>query len=173
MSDLDSERYTKRSHHDNEFLEQYDGDMDIVLIFPGLFSGVNTVFIATMGPSDATTTDALLTQIITLMVMNSHGNPVIDTYPLPVPPAYSSGQIWFQTPAYASLSFSLLAAFGAILGKQWLRIYKLKRFGCGSLEEQGKNRQHKFDSLKAWHLDAVLQTFWKFLFGISLSHGHD
>lgn len=149
--------------------------MDIVLIFSGLFSAVNTAFIATMEPSDATTTDALLTQIITLMVMNSHGTPVTDTYPLPVPPAYSNGQIWFQTLAYASLSFSLLAAFGAVLGKQWLRIYKLKRFGCGSLEEQGKNRQKKFDSLKAWHLDAVLQTFpvlleiSLLLFGISLS----
>ncbi|KAG1813481.1 hypothetical protein EV424DRAFT_1326573, partial [Suillus variegatus] len=107
------------SQHDDEFLEQYGGDMDIVLIFSGLFSAVNTAFIATMEPSDATTTDALLTQIITLMVMNSHGTPITDTYPLPVPPAYSNGQIWFQTLAYASLSFSLLAAFGAVLGKQW------------------------------------------------------
>ncbi|KAG1873229.1 hypothetical protein F4604DRAFT_1550614, partial [Suillus subluteus] len=107
------------SQHDNEFLEHYDGDMDIVLIFSGLFSAVNTAFIATMGPSGATTTDALLTQIIVLMVMNSNGTPITDNYPLPVPPAYSNGQVWFQTLAYTSLSFSLLAAFGAVLGKQW------------------------------------------------------
>ncbi|KAG2114970.1 hypothetical protein BD769DRAFT_1327454, partial [Suillus cothurnatus] len=107
------------SQHDNEFLEHYDGDMDIVLIFSGLFSAVNTAFIATMGPNSATTTDALLTQIIMLMVMNSHGTPITGNYPLPVPPAYSNGQVWFQTLAYASLSFSLLAAFGAVLGKQW------------------------------------------------------
>ncbi|KAG0695744.1 hypothetical protein DFH29DRAFT_771600, partial [Suillus ampliporus] len=107
------------SQHDNEFLEQYDGDMDIVLICSSLFSAVNTALVATMGPSDATTTHALLTQIITLMVMNSHGNPVTDAYPLPVPPAYSNGQVWFQTLAYGSLSFSLLAAFDAVLGKQW------------------------------------------------------
>lgn len=163
------------SQHDNEFLEQYDGDMDIVLTFSGLFSAVNAAFIATMGPSNATTTNALLTQIITLMVMNSHGTPIPDSYPLPVPPAYPKGQVWFQTLAYASLSFSLLAAFGAVLGKQWLRFYKLKRFGRGSLEEQGKSRQQKFDSLEAWHFDAVLQTFpvlleiSLLLFGISLA----
>ncbi|KAG0697359.1 hypothetical protein DFH29DRAFT_1022852 [Suillus ampliporus] len=130
-----------------------------------------------MGPSDATTTHALLTQIITLMVMNSHGNPVTDAYPLPVPPAYSNGQVWFQTLAYSSLSFSLLAAFGAVLGKQWLRIYKLKRFGCGSLEEQGARTDNKnlTASKRGWHLDAVLQTFpvlleiSLLLFGISLS----
>ncbi|KAG2352842.1 hypothetical protein BDR07DRAFT_1183543, partial [Suillus spraguei] len=83
--------------------------------------------------------------------------------------------VWFQTLAYASLSFSLLAAFGAVLGKQWLRFYKLRRFGRGSLEEQGKSRQQKFDSLEAWHFDAVLQTFpvlleiSLLLFGISLA----
>jgi len=128
-----------------------------------------------MGPNSATTTDALLTQIIMLMVMNSHGTPITGNYPLPVPPAYSNGQVWFQTLAYASLSFSVLAAFGAVLGKQWLRFYKLKRFGHGSLEERGKSRQQKFDSLVAWHFDAVLQTFpvlleiSLLLFGISLS----
>jgi hypothetical protein len=41
----------------------------------------------------------------------------------------SGGQVWVQTLAYASLSFDLLAAFGAILCKQWLRFYKLERFG--------------------------------------------
>jgi hypothetical protein len=111
---------------------------------------VNTAF---------TTTDALLTQIIMLMVMNSHGTPITGNYPLPVPPVYSNGQVWFQTLAYASLSFSLLAAFGAVLGKQWLCFYKLKRFGHGSLEERGKTRQQKFDSLATWHFDAVLHTF--------------
>ncbi|KAG1722908.1 hypothetical protein EDB19DRAFT_1916411 [Suillus lakei] len=177
MSDRDSGRYTKRSQHNMtmSFWKHYDGDMDIVLIFSGLFSAVNTAFITTMGPDDATTTDALLTQIITLMVMNSHGTPITDNYPLPVPSGYSNGQVWFQTLAYASLSFSLLAAFGAVLGKQWLRFYKLKRFGSGSLEDRGKSRQQKFDGLEAWHFDAVLQTFpvlleiSLLLFGISLS----
>lgn len=128
-----------------------------------------------MGPSDSITTNALLTQIITLMVMESNGISVGHGFPPPVPPAYSAGQVWFQALAYASLCFSLFAAFGAVLGKQWLRSYKLGRFGSGSLEARGKNRQKMLEGLEAWHFDAVLQMFpvllqiSLLLFGISLS----
>jgi len=114
-------------------------------------------------------------QIIVLMVKENNGTSIGNIFPLPIPPAYSSGQVWFQTLAYASLSFSLLAAFGAVLGKQWLRFYKLERLGRGSPEERGKNRQQKLQALEAWHFDAVLQMFpvllqiSLLLFGISLS----
>lgn len=128
-----------------------------------------------MGPSDSSTTNALLMQIIVLMVKENNGTSIGNIFPLPIPPAYPSGQVWFQTLAYASLSFSLLAALGAVLGKQWLRFYKLERFGRGSLEERGRNRQQKLQGLEAWHFDAVLQLFpvllqiSLLLFGISLS----
>ncbi|KAG1869614.1 hypothetical protein F4604DRAFT_1584280, partial [Suillus subluteus] len=73
-----------------EFLEKYTTDMDIVLIFSGLFSAVSTSFIAAMesnlSPDPSDTTMALRIQIIT----------------------------------YKNLSMSLLTAFGAVLGKQWL-----------------------------------------------------
>ncbi|KAJ8597103.1 hypothetical protein M405DRAFT_713062, partial [Rhizopogon salebrosus TDB-379] len=107
------------AEYDSEFLERHDGDMDIVLIFSGLFSAVNTAFIISNGPNTGNATNALLTQIIMLMVMESNGISIGDSFPLPDPPAYSGGQNWFQTLAYSSLSFSLLAAFGAVLGKQW------------------------------------------------------
>ena len=128
-----------------------------------------------MGPSDSITTNALLAQIVTLMVMENNGTFIGHISPISAPPAYSSGQVWFQAIAYASLSFSLLAAFGAVLGKQWLRFYKLERSGHGSLEERGRNRQMKLEGLEAWHFDAVLQAFPMLLqcslllFGISLS----
>ncbi|KAG1772185.1 hypothetical protein EV702DRAFT_934567, partial [Suillus placidus] len=34
--------------HDSRFFEQYNGDMDIMLIFSGLFSAVSTAFIVSM-----------------------------------------------------------------------------------------------------------------------------
>jgi hypothetical protein len=61
--------------------------------------------------------------------------------------------------AYTSLSTSLLAAFGAVLGKQWLGHYKSNRYGRGSQEERGKHRQEKFDGLITWYFDAVVQSF--------------
>jgi hypothetical protein len=73
------------------------------------------------------------------------------------------------------LSFSLLAAFGAVLGKQWLGYYKSQRYDRGSQEERAKRRQEKFDGIVTWYFDAVVQSFpvllqiSLLLFGIALS----
>ncbi|KAG1724015.1 hypothetical protein EDB19DRAFT_2028951 [Suillus lakei] len=75
---------------------------------------------------------------------------------------------------YASLTFSVLAAFEAVLGNQWLNSYKAAR-GRGSLEIRGIQRQMKLDGLEYFHLRAVLQAFLVLLqiplllFGLLLS----
>ncbi|KAG0692537.1 hypothetical protein DFH29DRAFT_1008500 [Suillus ampliporus] len=43
--------------------------------------------------------------------------------------SYSSSNFWMQALAYMSLALSLIVAFGAVLGKQWLNYYKTHRFG--------------------------------------------
>jgi len=139
---------------------------------------VNTSFIAAMGtslvhdPSD--TTNALLTQLVQIGLGNHSAAGTI-----PAAPATtwspSSTDIWIQGIAYASLSMSLLAAFGAALGKQWLGYYKASRYGHGSLEDRGRRRQMKMDGLNVWYFDAVVQSFPMLLqfslllFGISIS----
>ncbi|OAX42653.1 hypothetical protein K503DRAFT_668742, partial [Rhizopogon vinicolor AM-OR11-026] len=102
--------YSKVSkEYDDEFLERSNSDMDIVLIFSGLFSAINAAFIIAMQPSS---TNILLLQI----VQNTSPNGAI----LSVPGSGTdSAATWFQGFAYIALSFSLLAAFGAVLGKQW------------------------------------------------------
>jgi len=81
---------------------------------------------------------------------------------------------WFQGFAYVALSFSLLAAFGAVLGKQWLSHYKCNNVH-GSLEKRRKLRQQKLDGLEIWRFHAVLQSFpvllqiSLLLFGLSIS----
>jgi hypothetical protein len=49
---------------------------------------------------------------------------------------------------YASLLISLLAAFVAMLGKQWLSRYL--RHAGGSMIERCGDRQRKFDGLEKW-----------------------
>ncbi|KAG2153038.1 uncharacterized protein EDB93DRAFT_1082661 [Suillus bovinus] len=163
--------------HDSEFLERYTTDMDIVLIFSGLFSAVSTSFIVTMesnlSPDPSDTTNALLKQLVQIGLGNFAA--VGST---PAEPAFtwspSAPTLWIQTIAYASLSMSLLAAFGAVLGKQWLGYYKSNRYGRGSEEERGKRRQEKFEGLVTWYFDAVVQSFpvllqiSLLLFGIAL-----
>ncbi|KAG2036023.1 hypothetical protein BDR03DRAFT_867146 [Suillus americanus] len=163
--------------HDGEFLERYTSDMDIVLVFSGLFSAVSTSFIVAMesnlSPDPSETTNALLKQLVYIGLGNlaAVGSTPADLVSTWSPPAQT---LWIQTIAYASLSMSLLAAFGAVLGKQWLGYYKSNRYGRGSQEERGKRRQEKFDGLVTWYFDAVLQSFpvllqfSLLLFGIAL-----
>ncbi|KAG1718082.1 hypothetical protein EDB19DRAFT_1611293, partial [Suillus lakei] len=107
--------------HDGEFLERYTSDMDIVLVFSGLFSTVSTSFIVVMesnlSPNPSDTTNALLTQLVQIGLGN------IAAVYTPAAPASTwsptTTALRIQAIAYASLSMSLLAAFGAVLGKQW------------------------------------------------------
>ncbi|KAG1818248.1 hypothetical protein EV424DRAFT_1512917 [Suillus variegatus] len=156
---------------DSEFLERYTTDMDIVLIFvssalmfdqSGLFSAVGTSFIVAMesnlSPDPSDTTNALLKQLVQIGLGN-----LAEAGSTPVDPASgwspTAPTLWIQTIAYASLSMSLLAAFGAVLGKQWLGYYKSNRYGRGSQEQQGKRRQEKFEGVVTWYFDAVVQSF--------------
>ncbi|KAG2136646.1 hypothetical protein DEU56DRAFT_737214 [Suillus clintonianus] len=164
--------------HDSEFLERYTSDMDIVLVFSGLFSAVSTSFIVAMesslsfDPSD--TTNALLTQLVQIGLGD-----LAAAGAEPAAPASawspSTSNVRIQAIAYASLCMSLLAALGAMLGKQWLGYYKSSRYGRGSPEERGKRRQEKFEGIITWYFDAVVQSFpillqlSLLLFGIALS----
>ncbi|KAH7918957.1 hypothetical protein BV22DRAFT_982258, partial [Leucogyrophana mollusca] len=106
--------------YDSEFLEKYKDDMDIVLIFSGLFSAVSTTFITSMqsslSPDPTATTNALLMQLVRTANATAFPDQNLD------PPAWDGPcptVIWIQSLIYASLSASLLAALGAVLGKQW------------------------------------------------------
>ncbi|KIJ63833.1 hypothetical protein HYDPIDRAFT_91617, partial [Hydnomerulius pinastri MD-312] len=108
------------SAYDDEFVETYKSDMDIVLIFAGLFSAVSTTFIVAMepnlSPDPNETTNALLMLLIHTIDNNTFSN---QTLTLPGWDGPGSTVIWIQSLIYASLSASLLAALGAVLGKRW------------------------------------------------------
>ncbi|KAG1886657.1 hypothetical protein F4604DRAFT_1282599 [Suillus subluteus] len=146
--------------------------MGIILTFAGLFSAVNSTFIVGMQPDSGDTTNALLLYLIQISVNGPNSVPDINT--LSSSTGYSSSTVWVQTLAYASLSFSVLAAFGAVLGKQWLNSYKSAR-GRGTLEERSIERQMKLDGVEYFRLQTVLQAFLVLLqislllFGLSLS----
>lgn len=123
-----------------------------------------------MQPNPLDTTNALLVQLIQITLQGpSAAHPAI----LSPSTSYSSN-FWIQAVSYTSLAFSLLAAFGAVLGKQWLNYYKTHRYGNGSLEQRCMQRQSKLQGLETWHFEDLLQSFANllkvslFLFGLSL-----
>ncbi|KAG2128823.1 hypothetical protein BD769DRAFT_1322803, partial [Suillus cothurnatus] len=108
--------------HDSDFLERYSKDMDSILLFSGLFSAVSSSFIVAMesnlNPDPSDTTNALLTQLVQIGLHNltAAGSTPADPASMWSP---TVSAVRIQMVAYTSLSLSLLAAFAAVLGKQW------------------------------------------------------
>ncbi|KAJ7670685.1 hypothetical protein DFH06DRAFT_1037705, partial [Mycena polygramma] len=79
-----------------------------------------------------------------------------------------------QNLLYVSLFSTLLAALLAVLGKQWL-MYYMAAGERGTIEARGLERQRKFEGLRKWKFDAVMQMFplllqvGLFLFSAALS----
>ncbi|KAG2103375.1 uncharacterized protein F5147DRAFT_543203, partial [Suillus discolor] len=105
------------TEYDDDFLRRANDDMTIILTFAGLFSAVNSTFIAGMQPNPGDTTNILLLHLIQITVNGPNSVPDISN--LSSSTVYPPSTVWVQTLAYASLAFSVLAAFGAVLGKQW------------------------------------------------------
>ena len=127
---------------------------------------------SSLSPTASDTTNALL-KILVNKIDNTTFPP--EEAALPVWTGPSSTTIWIQTLAYTSLSSSLLAAFGAVLAKQWLGHFKTSRFGRGALHERCERRQRKWDGLESSHFSTILATLPIFLqlsllfFGIALA----
>ena len=127
---------------------------------------------SSLSPNPSDTTNALL-----MILIHKIDNGIFPDQgsTLPIWPGPSSAVIWTQSLAHTSLFTSLLAAFGAVLGKQWLGHFKTSRFGRGSLHERCKRRQHKLDGLQNWKFSTIMSALPILLqlsllfFGISIA----
>ena len=115
-----------------------------------MFSAVSSAFVidiqSKLEPDPAGRSEAYLRAI--LLTLNRSVSP--DENPA-APPAWNGSPTEVVTTSnllYASLLMSLLAAFVAMLGKQWLNRY-LRRTG-GSIVERCGDRQRKCDGLEKW-----------------------
>jgi len=61
-----------------------------------------------------------------------------------------------QAILYSSLAASLLAAFVAMLGKQWLDCYAQVEMR-GSVIDRSRHRQRKMNGMVTWHFDFVME----------------
>ncbi|KAG2360155.1 hypothetical protein BDR07DRAFT_1487440 [Suillus spraguei] len=105
----------------NSLVKQVNSDISIILTFAGLLSVIIAMFIDGMQPNPGDT-DALLIQLIQIAANSSNSVPDISN--ISSSTHYSSTTVLAQAFAYASLLFSLLAAFRAVFAKQWLNSYK-------------------------------------------------
>ena len=97
-----------------------------------------------------------LTYDVLVAMANSNG--------LNLPPKPDSDSPWtgpspilvhVQSILYSSLAVSLLAAFVAMLGKQWLSRYSADIHG--SLIDRSRDRQRKMNGMSTWRFDVVME----------------
>ncbi|KAJ7636742.1 hypothetical protein FB45DRAFT_1138603, partial [Roridomyces roridus] len=124
---------------DKDYQQKYSTDLDTTLIFAGLFSAVTSAFIIQIQPE----------------IQATPGTPATDTGILLGLP---STVLVAQCLLFVSLSATLLAALLAVLGKQWLMYYS-SAGERGTIEARGLERQRKFDGLRRWKLDTIMQLF--------------
>ncbi|KAG8956444.1 hypothetical protein FRC03_010840 [Tulasnella sp. 419] len=159
--------------YDTEMVKGMTGDLDTLLIFAGLFSAVNTVFIVEaykdLKPDPMEATNALILQLLQNTVNGTSSGPEINGPSFVAP----TGSVRACQLFFSSLSCSLLAAFGAMLGKQWLNEYQ--RYGKQrSPLARGIQRHGKFLGMDKYHFMFVIQTlptllqFSLFLFLVGL-----
>ncbi|KAF7336340.1 hypothetical protein MVEN_02182500 [Mycena venus] len=147
--------------YDKEFNERYGQDLDTTLIFAGLFSAVSSAFITQIQPELKPDPNAPTQALVAFLVQNFTGQPsallppgVVTSQPT-APPVLV---VVAQSLLYFSLFTTLLVALLAVLGKQWLFHYNsvVER---GTIAERGIERQRKFDGMRRFRFDLVMQVF--------------
>ena len=124
----------------------------------GLFSAVTSAFIldvqSQLQPDTGDETVALLRVLIYKIDNTTFGN---DTPALPQWAGPPHAIVQVQAILYASLAATLLSAFPAMLGKQWLNRYASTDMR-GTAVERSQNRQRKLDGIVAWYFDHVMES---------------
>ncbi|KIJ36559.1 hypothetical protein M422DRAFT_129413, partial [Sphaerobolus stellatus SS14] len=109
------ERVAKDS--DEQYFYTQDTQLNSILVFAGLFSAVSSTFIVDM-ESDLSADPMAITN--TLLLALVHSNQTLNhDFTLPEFTGPTSSQLVIQSLAYLSLFTSLLAAFQAVLARQW------------------------------------------------------
>jgi len=123
----------------------------------GLFSAVTSAFIievhSHLQPDPNDESAALLRVLIHKIDNTTFGN---DPPTLPQWTGPPQTIVHVQAILLASLAASLLSAFLAMLGKQWLNRY-VSTDMRGTAIERSQNRQRKLDGVVAWYFDHVME----------------
>ncbi|KAG8963053.1 hypothetical protein FRC03_003488 [Tulasnella sp. 419] len=142
---------------DKELLDNWNETLNSLLLFATLFSAINTAFIIEaykgLRPDNAETTNTLLKLVVDRLYDNANDyRKAIGE----VPWQPSGEVVRVNSTFFVSLACSLLASFGAILGKEMLSEYK-NSGALSTLPEQGRIRQRKYNGLKRFRFRLLMQ----------------
>ena len=123
--------------------------------------------IPSLQPNPTDLTNVLLLRILQQNTSFDGADPLTPVLNVP------SSVVSAQSILFASLVVTLLAAFVAVLGKQWI-LYYTRGSTWGNIADRGKERQLKFTGLQKWGLHFIVESLpvmlqlALLLFGIAL-----
>ena len=123
-----------------------------------MFSAVTSAFIIDVQPQlqqDPNEEAAALLRVLLYKLDNTTFGGNVPTVPQWSNPPHAIIQV--QAILYASLAASLLSAFLAVLGKQWLNRYASVDMR-GTTIERSQNRQRKLNGIVTWYFDHVMES---------------
>ncbi|KAG8922113.1 hypothetical protein FRC01_014460, partial [Tulasnella sp. 417] len=139
---------------DEDMVKSLKSQLDGILIFGGLFAGVNSAFLALtlpeMSADPADDTNALLLQLVTGGNSTLRSADDLPSATFAPAPGIFPVNVLFSL----SLTLAIIASFLAILGQQWL-VYYRKRSGGGA-EFQRWEQLRRYLGARRWRLELLL-----------------
>ncbi|KZV91409.1 hypothetical protein EXIGLDRAFT_96980, partial [Exidia glandulosa HHB12029] len=148
--------------HDEPMVDLWNKTLDILLIFAGLFSAVETAFIVEAYRALLPDYDAYTAHVI--YVFASFGNGSLPVQHLsglgdPSVAVVSNLSRWINGLWFLSLIFSLAVALLCILTKQWVQYYAFRINSPSSSPQQwARRRSLYYEGLLRWHLPGLIST---------------
>ncbi|KAG8945304.1 hypothetical protein FRC04_001081 [Tulasnella sp. 424] len=158
---------------DDDMVKGLKEQLDGLLIFAGLFAGVNSAFLALtlplMSPDPADDTNALLREnnAILFQLVLGRNDSLPSANALPSETFSPAGKVLTVNVLFSvSLTLALLSSFMAVLGRQWL-VYYRKRSGGGP-DRQRWEQLKRFLGAERWGLEWALDDFLPSILQIGL-----
>ncbi|KAK0458598.1 uncharacterized protein EV420DRAFT_1270391 [Desarmillaria tabescens] len=152
----------ERKIHDASMVEESRDNVDVLLVFAGLFSAVVTTFVSQTYQNlqaDYTAMSAsLLFELVLVQRAIANGSSVdaISSSPLNPNTAFvpATTDVWVNGLWFVSLFLSLTTALVAVLVKQWLHHYVI--LPSGTPRDRSFTRQFRYAGFQKWHVQIII-----------------
>ncbi|KAK0442824.1 hypothetical protein EV421DRAFT_2056364 [Armillaria borealis] len=149
-------------NHDANMVEESRDNVDVLLVFAGLFSAVVTTFVAqtyqNLQPDYAAMSASLLYESVLVQRAIANGSPVNTIAASPLNPTIAfvpaTTDVWVNGLWFTSLFLSLTTALVAVLVKQWLHHYVA--LPSGTPRDRSFTRQFRYAGFEKWHVQVVI-----------------
>ncbi|KIY71979.1 hypothetical protein CYLTODRAFT_326310, partial [Cylindrobasidium torrendii FP15055 ss-10] len=143
---------------DADMVGEAADNLDILLVFAGLFAAVLTTFVAqtsqSLSPDNSAIAVALLVELVSLQRAVATGASLEDIVSADIAPSVARSEVWVNGLWFTSLVLSLSSALLAVLSKQWLRQYT--SFISGSARDRALIRQFRYDGMEKWAVRTII-----------------